>query len=148
MERTLVLKSYPFSEFRDDPRFPHVRTIRTKIRGVTKWNDDDGLDRQQIIRQCCESGDALYLQREPNNPVDRNAIRVRRIVCSDVPDKPRLAEQIGYLSRELAEDLAPMMDEHGHVLIAKILEVTGHEDGHSLGVNIEIEEYKPAMSRS
>jgi len=61
-----------------------------------------------------------------------------------VPDKPRLAEQIGYLSRELGEDLAPMMDDHGHILMAKILEVTGHEDCHSLGVNIQIEEYKPA----
>ena len=137
-------KSYPFSEFRDDPRFPHVRTIHTKVRGVTKRNDGDGLDRQQIIRQHCESGDALYLQREPNNPVGSNAIKVLRIVCTDVPDKPRLGEQIGYLSHELAEDLAPMMDKHGHVLLAKILNVTGHEDGHSLGVNIQIEEYKPA----
>jgi hypothetical protein len=60
---------------------------------------------------------------------------------------PKLGEQIGYLSHELAEDLAPMMDNHGHVLLAKILNVTGHEDGHSPGVNIQIEEYKPAASR-
>jgi hypothetical protein len=44
-------------------RFPRARTIRTKIRGATKWNDDDCLRRQQIIRQYCECGDALYLQR-------------------------------------------------------------------------------------
>jgi len=144
MDATLVLKSYPFCELQDDPRFPHVHTICTKIRGVTKRNDD-GVNRQRIIRQCCGSGDALYLDREPNNPVDRNAIRVRRIVCTDVPDRPRLAEQLGYLSRELAEDLAPRMDKHGHVLLAKILEVTGGEN--ALGVNIQIEEYKPAKPK-
>jgi HIRAN domain len=136
-------KSYPFSEIREDPRFPHVRTIHTKIRGVTKQNAD-GVDRQRIIRQCCESGDALYVIREPNNPVDENAIQVRRIVCTDLPDKPRLGEQLGYLSRELAEDLVVNMDQHGFILIAKIMEVTGGENGDRLGVNIQIEEYKPA----
>jgi hypothetical protein len=137
-------KSYAFSEIQDDPRFPHVRTLRTKIRGVTKQNAD-GANRQRIIRQCCDSGDALYLEREPNNPVDRNAIKVRRIVCTDVLDKPKLGEQLGYLSRELAQDLAPNMDRQGFVLMAKILQVTGRENGHSLGVNIQIEEYKPAI---
>src|SRR3989442_13685959 len=106
-------KSYPFSEFVSDPNFPHVRSIHTKIRGVTKENPD-GVNRQQVISHCCQCG--LFLVREPNNPVDRNAIQVKRIVYSDVPDKPRLREQIGYVSRELAE--LPMVltfvdtDEH------------------------------------
>jgi hypothetical protein len=136
-------KSYPFSDFQDDPRFPHVRSIRTKIRGVTKRNID-GADRQRIIRKWCDSGDALYLAREPNNPRDRNAIRVLRVVCADVADKPTVGEQLGYLSRELAEELAPRMDEHVLVLLAKILNVTGRERGHALGVNIQIEEYECA----
>jgi hypothetical protein len=37
-------KSYPFSEFCSDPRYPQVRTIHTKIRGVTKANDNDGAE--------------------------------------------------------------------------------------------------------
>ena len=55
------------------PRFkkilasPTFRTISTKIRGVTKPNDE-GMNRQRIIRQCCDSGDTLYLEREPTNP--------------------------------------------------------------------------------
>ena len=97
-------KSYPFSEVANDANFPHVRSIHTKIRGVTKGNPD-GASRQQIIKQWCRSGDALFLIREPNNPVDPNAIQVRRIVYSDVPNKPRLAEQIGYVSLELAGHL-------------------------------------------
>jgi hypothetical protein len=135
--RCEIEKSYPFSELQDDPRYQHVRSLRTKIRGVTKRNAD-GMYRQDILMTCCQSGDALFLEREPNNPVDANAIRVRRIVC---PDKPRLGEQLGYLSREPAEDLAPGMDKHGVVLFAKIIEVTGGENGESLGVNIQVEEY-------
>jgi hypothetical protein len=82
------------------------------------------------------------LVREPNNPVDSNAMQVRRIVYGDTQDKYRLGEQIGYVSRELAEDLAPKMDFERFVLLAWIMNVTG-EDSDSLGVNIQIEEYKP-----
>lgn len=72
-------KSYPFSEVANDANFPHVRSIHTKIRGVTKENPD-GANRQQIIEQYCRRGDALFLVREPNNPFDPNAIQVRRIL--------------------------------------------------------------------
>ncbi len=72
-------KSYPFSEVTNDSKFPHVRSIHTKIRGVTK-NNSDGADRQHIIRRCCHAGDALFLVRKPHNPVDSNAIQVKRIV--------------------------------------------------------------------
>jgi hypothetical protein len=138
-------RSFPSSEFKDDERLVHVRTIRTKIRGVTKRNAD-GTDRQRIIERRCHIGDALYLRREPSNPVDRCAIQVRRVVCSDVPDNPRLAEHLGYLSRELAQELAPRIDGQGHILIGEIIEVTGGDNTHSFGVNIQIKEYKPGKS--
>lgn len=138
-------KSYPFSEFTSDPRFPQIRTIHTKIRGVTKTNYD-GSDRQRIIHQCCRSGDALYFVREPRNPVDGNAIQVRRVVCTDVADKPRLGEQLGYLSRNLAEEFAVRMDDDGWVMMAAILNISGEQYGESLGVNIEIAIYAPAPS--
>jgi hypothetical protein len=138
-------KSYPITEITNDGRrFVLVDSFRTKIRGVTFENDDDGFDRQQIISHCCHRGDALFLLREPNNPVGHNAILVKRIVYSDVPDKPRLAEQLGYLSHELAEKLAFRMDHFGHVLFAKILNVTCGEDGKNFGVNIQVDEYEPA----
>jgi hypothetical protein len=140
-------KSYPFSEVTHDVNFPHVRSIHTKIRGVTKENPD-GTNRQQIINQYCRRGDALFLVREPNNPVDPNAIQVRRIVYGVTEDKHRLGEQIGYVSRELAEDLAPKMDHEGFVLMAWIMNVAGGEDNKSLGVNIQIEEYRPAKHRA
>jgi HIRAN domain len=134
-------KSDPFSEIIANPNFQHVRSIHTKIRGVT-FDNPDGANRQQIIRQWCHSGDALYLEREPNNPADRNAIQVKRVICSDVPDKPRQGEPLGYLSRDLAERFAPQMDEGFVLMAARITEVTGGEDGRSLGVNIQVEEYR------
>lgn len=136
-------KSYSFSEISPDANLPQVQSIRTKIRGVTKRNPD-GAERQRIIRQWCHSGDALYLGRQPNNPVDPNAIEVRRMVCDDLPDSPRLGEQLGYLSRDLAQEFAPRMDDDGFVLLAEISNVTGGEDGENLGVNIEIAVYMPA----
>ena len=127
-----------------DSRYPHVRSIHTKIRGVTHTNPD-GASRQRIIKQWCQSGDALYFAREPKNPVDPNAIQVSRVVCSDEPDHPRLGEQLGYLSRELAEDLAPRMDKRSFVLMGWIKNVTGGGYGESYGVNIQVEEYMPAQ---
>jgi hypothetical protein len=95
----------------------------------------------------CDCGDALYLVREPNNPADPNAIRVFRVVCTDEPDEPRVGEQLGYLSRELAEELAPKMYKDGFVFMAHILQVTGGENGRSFGLNIQVEEYRPASRK-
>jgi hypothetical protein len=147
MQTVYCSKSYPFSEISPDPNFPHVRSIRTKIRGVTKRNPD-GTNRQRIIRECCRKGDALCLVREPRNPVDPDAIQILRIVCPDDPEKPQRGEQLGYLSRELAGELAPRMDHDGFVLMAQIINVTGGESSRSLGINIEVVMYRPAVPMS
>ncbi len=81
--------------------------------------------------------------REPDNPLDRNAIQIRRIVCKQ--DKRVPGEQLGYVSRELAEELAPRLDS-GTAMFAKITVLTGDVTGtqkRSVGVNIEIQEYEP-----
>jgi hypothetical protein len=135
-------KSYPFSAILPDPNLPQVRSIHSKIRGVTKRNADRS-DRQQIIRKGCHAGDALCFVREPTNPVDRNAIQIRRVVCSDMPDKPRIGEQLGYLSRELAEEFAPRIDAEGFVLMAEILEVSGGHEVENVGVNFVMSVYIP-----
>lgn len=139
-------KSYPFAEILPDPNLPQVRFIHSKIRGVTKRNADRS-DRQRIIRQWCHAGDALCFVREPNNPVDRNAIQIRRVVCSDVPDKPKVGEQLGYLSRELAEEFAPRIDTEGFVLMAQILDVSGGKGDESVGINFEMGVYIPAQPK-
>ena len=62
----------------------------------------------------------LQLVREPNNPYDTNAIKVG---------------EIGYLSKEVASQLSPLMDK-GVKLNCRIEQIT-HNKG-NLGVNIKI----------
>ena len=44
-----------------------VRTIRSKVAGVSFCNDD-GASRQRIIRRFCRAGKPLYVRPEPSNP--------------------------------------------------------------------------------
>ena len=107
-----------------------MRPIRTKIVGVTHRNSD-GSSRQKILKRMQEEyyeGDLLYLEAEPENPYDENAIKVMN--AED--------EQIGYLSRDLAKTLAKRMD-NGEEFSVELLEITGGYDGFALGCNIEIE---------
>jgi hypothetical protein len=137
--------SFRFSELKEAPVRP-VRVIRTKIRGVS-FDNADGTSRQQIIRNCCHSGDALLLLRDRHNPVDPNAVVVVRI-CRDECGKAAFREQLGYLSRELAQDLAMFFDD-GPLGLAEILEVTGDlsgQRGGNVGVNIRAEVYAPGAS--
>jgi len=55
--------------------------------------------RQRAIKQCAR-GEQLCLIREPENPFDKNAIRIRRLNGGDV----------GYVPKEHAAELAPRID--------------------------------------
>lgn len=74
-----------------------------------------------------EDGTVLILQREPSNPHDENAIKV----LSPDPDNIH----IGYVAKEVAAELAPIMDG-GTKLIAvvsgrmsaSVLTIEIHED--------------------
>ena len=83
-----------------------------KIRGVTHRNGD-GSERQEILSRCSE-GEKLFLHRDYDNPEDNNAVVVRRMN----------GEKLGYLSRSVAEDVAPKLDS-GERLKAKIENLTG-----------------------
>ena len=99
------------------------RTIRTKVRGVTKSNGD-GKDRQGILATC-QPGGALRLEREPHNRFDPNAVAVLvgKGMC-------------GYLPAGLAKTIAPLMDK-GVSVSGRVLQVTG--EGHrNAGMNIEL----------
>lgn len=133
--------SFRFSEIVPDPNYPCARTIHTKIRGVSHQNPD-GASRQRIIRSSCHTGDALFLVRQPGNPADPNAVMIGR-ACEGA-DGPIRGEQLGYLSRDLASDLAPVLDRGKVVMIAEILELTGDitcTEGGNVGVNIRVEVY-------
>lgn len=89
----------------------------TKVRGVTYAG------RQDLIATL-NAGDSLMLLREVNNPADGNAV-----ACLI-----ENGEKIGYLSRQIAAQLAPLMDL-GAIYEAVVTEVTGNVD-QTHGVNI------------
>jgi single-stranded-DNA-specific exonuclease len=94
----------------------------TKVVGVTFEG------RQEIIKEEVNKGDLLTLEREPDNKYDSNAIKV-------LTDNKK---QIGFLKAELAKHLAPYLD-NGVEYKAIASDITGGDDGRSLGVNLFIE---------
>lgn len=98
-------------------------SINTKIVGVTKINDK-GISIQLILPNLSEDSD-LMLVREPNNPYDKNAIKV-------IADY----QHIGYIKSDLAQTLAPIMDQ-GKIVNVKLLQVTGGGDK-AYGCNIQL----------
>jgi restriction system protein len=111
-----------------------AENIKTKIRGVDQ-NDGGEISRQEVIRRCIKKDEILLLEREPLNQFDPNAISVWIS-----PDKDPWDEgdyQVGYLSRELASRLSPIIDAGGRVTCA-VLDKTGGSSGESYGVNVEL----------
>lgn len=99
----------------------------TKIAGVTHRNKDRK-SRQRLIAQCLV-GEELVLEREPDNAVDPNAIKVLRVT----------GEQLGYIPAHVAASgLARDLDRGGRPK-CRIVNLTGG-DGLTRGVNIEIGE--------
>jgi len=103
------------------------RIISTRVVGVSFDN------RQEVIARLQE-GDRIWLEREPENFYDSNAVRVCR----------SNGQQIGYLNRQLAASLAPFFDAYGYPVKAKVRFLTGSEfDGYNLGVVIAFKLPKP-----
>ena len=84
-------------------------------------------NRQKLVAKLRE-GDPLTLRREPRNKHDRNAVAVH----------DRRGRHLGYLSAELAEDVAPRLDA-GEAAVATVLGVTGGtRDAPTRGANIAV----------
>lgn len=94
----------------------------TKVAGVTFRN-------AQSILPTIKRGAVLTLVRERNNEHDSNAVKVMYG-----------AKQIGYLNRDVAADVAPIIDSGGSVS-ATVVEITGGR-GKTYGCNIEITVYE------
>jgi hypothetical protein len=98
----------------------HEWMVTTRVVGVTFEN------RQEVVARL-QMGDLIWLEREPGNPFDLNAIRVSR----------NNGEQIGYLNRYLASNIAPDLDRYGKPVRGKVTLLTGSSwDSYSLGVII------------
>ena len=113
MIRSKVTKPLPESKIQG-------RLITTKVVGVTFEG------RQEVIARLY-MGDRIWLEPEGNNPFDSNAVRVIR----------NNGEQIGYINKYLAANLAPYFENHVGPIRGKVNFLTGFsDDGYSLGVVI------------
>lgn len=98
----------------------HGRVVSTKVVGVTFE------DRQEVVARL-KKGDRVWLDQEPDNPYDNNAITVCR----------SNGEQIGYLNRQLAASIVPFFKAYGYPVKGKVINITGSDwNGCSLGVVI------------
>lgn len=81
-----------------------IQNVDLKVVGVTFTNEGTGEKRGEIIRELAASKKpeeiAIELVREPENKYDMNAIKV----LAD-------GKQIGYIGKEYASIIAPLMDE-------------------------------------
>jgi hypothetical protein len=98
----------------------HGRVITTKVVGVTFEG------RQEVVARL-RRGDRVWLDREPTNRYDRNAITVCR----------ENGEQIGYINRHLAASLNPLFKVYGFPVRGRVTLLTGGGwDGYTLGCMI------------
>ncbi|KUK71571.1 MAG: hypothetical protein XD91_1826 [Clostridiales bacterium 38_11] len=92
----------------------------SKVRGVS-FKNSDSTSRQSIINSLLKYSleeICLYFEREPDNPFDPNAIKVMAMVAG------KGSAQLGYVAKELAENLAVEMDSDREVVVI-LEEITG-----------------------
>ncbi len=105
-------------------KIPSVFVYESKVVGVSQKNDD-GTERQDIISREVLEDDELYLEAEPDNRFDSNAIKVIS----------KFKNQIGYLNKELAEKVKPALENDAEIH-TKVTWVSGEK---MLGVGLRIE---------
>lgn len=93
-------------------------SFHTKLAGVT-------FEGRQATLSSLEPGTPLRLARQPENPHDSNAVALF---------DPHGA-QVGFFNRRLAAALAPVLDA-GVEYDVEVSDVTGGDEGRSLGVNV------------
>ena len=113
---------------RDRLRQMQSTTFVCAVSGVSK----DG--RQEIVANC-EEGEPIFLQREPDNRYDRNAIAVYVERKSFFGRRKYL--QVGYIPEEDAEEIAEAMDS-GSLAGGAILYVVGGQEGKYYGLRIVV----------
>ena len=97
-----------------------ARTFATKVVGIT-------FEGRQAVAEGLSEGDELLLERQPDNAYDPNAIALI------APD----GSQVGFIRRQIAAAIAPLIDA-GAEYEAVVLQVTGGDQGRSLGINVQV----------
>lgn len=106
-----------------------LRTIRTKAAGVTFGRRQGLLYRLNKYRP---EDITITLRRESGNAYDRNAVQIIAAV------RGKGSAVMGYINRELAQAIAPLLDKGKKVTAAFEAITGGHEYGLNYGMNIAI----------
>ena len=105
-----------------------LRAIQTRAAGVTHG------DRQTLLNHLTRykpEDIAVTLRREQNNSHDRNAIQIVAAV------RGKGAAVIGYINRELAAALAPLLDK-GAAVTSRFNAILGGDRGYNYGLALEL----------
>lgn len=105
-----------------------MKRLEVRAAGVTHDN------RQTLLQHLTRYNAAditLTLQREPQNAADRNAVQIIAAV------RNKGAAVIGYINRELAAALAPLLDK-GARIASRFNAVIGGERGYNYGLALEL----------
>lgn len=104
-----------------DNQSANRKPIETKVVGVT-------YEGRQSIVALLSVGEEVQLVREPDNPYDKNAIKVVR----------KTGQCFGFISKVLASGFAPKFDDYGKPVEAVIISVTkGYSSDSNIGVTIQ-----------
>lgn len=87
--------------------------IKTRVAGGTIGN------RQHYIRNYCRLAQKFFLEREPDNPHDPNAIKV--LVS-------KYKALIGYIPKKIASQLAPLMNSGIELRCGFVLKIFDEND--------------------
>lgn len=101
----------------------------TKLAGVT-------FDNRQTVISYLKIDEQLYAERETDNPYDSNAVAIHNF----------WGNKLGYLSKNVAVEMARVIDNGGRIDVA-VSSVTGEHDDF-YGVNICIEVFEQKMPQS
>lgn len=105
-----------------------LRKMEVRAAGVTHGNRQTLLEHLTRYRR---EDITLTLQREPQNAADRNAVQIIAAV------RNKGAAVIGYINRELAAALAPLLDK-GATIASRFNAVLGGERGYNYGLALEL----------
>ncbi len=105
----------------DEPEIPKAQESSGRI-GMVWTEKVVGVahDNRQSVARMMQVGEKVILRREPENPHDGNAIRVERADGT----------QVGYLSRDVASQLARSLDKAGGEIDGSVYRVIGATPNH------------------
>lgn len=101
--------------YKEENTMATIQNVKLKVVGVTFQNEDTGMSRQKII-ESLTTDYKVWLEREPSNKFDINAIKV----MSELG-------QVGYISKDYAAIMAGMMDS-GRQFTCEAAEVAKYKD--------------------